>query len=80
MDFRNNIMDILWEPEHGTCTECGDSKCLVRRYSSCGRSRTFCFACWSREQNPYVMSSQDWSDDECVTFEFPKSEFPSRAA
>lgn len=80
MGIGSNIMDILWEPERGDCTECGDEGCLVRRYSSCGRSRTFCYPCWGREQNPYVMSSQDWSDDECVTFEFPASEHPSRAA
>ncbi len=80
MGAGNNIMDILWEPERGACTECGDGECLVRRYSSCGRSRTFCYPCWSREQNPYLMSSRDWSDDECVTFEFPESEHPSRAA
>ena len=80
MNTVNNIMDILWEPERGTCTECGDGECLVRRYSSRGRARTFCFPCWSREQNPYVMSSQDWSDDECVTFQFSASEPPSRAA
>ncbi len=73
-------MYILWEPERGACTECGGGECLVRRYSSCGRVRTFCFPCWNAEQSPYLISSQDWEDDECVTFHFAASEPPSRAA
>ncbi len=77
---RRSNMDILWEPENGKCTECGDPDCLVRRYSSLGRSRTFCYPCWGAHQSPYVMSSHEWADDECVTFEFPASEPPSRAA
>ncbi len=72
-------MYILWEPESGVCTECGGADCHVRRYSSSGRVRTFCFPCWNMEQSPYLMSSQEWLDDECVTFEFP-AEAPSRAA
>jgi hypothetical protein len=81
----NNIMDILWEPETGTCTECGEGGCTVRRYSSCGRSRTFCFPCWNGAQEPYLMSSAEWTDDDRVTFSesgglFPDQETPSRAA
>ncbi len=73
-------MDVLWQPERGDCTECGDKNCLVRKYSSMNRVRSFCFPCWDLNQDPYVMSSQEWEDDECVTFAFPASEHPSRAA
>ncbi len=73
-------MDILWEPETGTCGECGDKACGVRKYSSGGRVRTFCFPCWNMSQDPYVMSSSEWADNDRVTFEFPAVEPPSRAA
>lgn len=83
IELLDNTMDILWEPEVGTCTECGEKACGVRKYSSRGRVRTFCFPCWATNQEPYVMSSLDWRDEERVIFEsgdFPAEEPPSRAA
>lgn len=76
-------MEVLWEPENGACTECGTPNCRVRRYSSSGILRTFCYPCWSTAQEPYIMSSSDWTDDDRVVFElvgFPEEERPSRAA
>jgi len=79
-----STMEILWEPEIGACTECGDGECLVRRFSARGTVRSFCFPCWDAAQCPQVMSSRDWKDDERVSFiiesEFPAEEPPSFAA
>jgi hypothetical protein len=81
---RMSEMEILWEPEAGTCSECGGGDRLIRRFSASGTVRRFCFPCWDAAQDPHVMSSQDWTDDERVTFEvrdgFPAEEPPSRAA
>lgn len=72
--------DILWEPEIGTCGQCGDRGCRVRQYSSEGRVRKFCFKCWDTHQEPRVMSSMDWEDDDRILFTYPAEEPPSKAA
>ena len=73
------MKSVLWEPEIGKCSECGCDN-LVRKYSFEGKLRTFCFPCWDLAQEPRVMSSLDWNDDDQVVFTFPAEEAPSRAA
>lgn len=80
-------MDILWEPEIGHCTECGHHG-RIRHFSSEGAVRRFCFPCWNREQEPFVVSSREWVQPERIVFvyppilpsSFPPSEPPSWAA
>lgn len=72
--------DILWEPEIGTCSVCREPGCRVRGYTSDGRVRKFCFPCWDSAQEPRVMSSMDWDDEDRVVFKYPPgkpSRFPS---
>ena len=76
-------MEILWEPETGTCFSCGKKRALVRVYSSDRHCQTVCFGCWNASQDGCVIGSKDWDEDTAYVFSGRQSEAsgaPQRAA
>lgn len=62
-------MDILWDPEIAKCTECGRQH-VVRRYTSDGSHRIFCYQCWHRMQKDMKLDSSEWIEHNCIIMEY----------
>lgn len=73
---------ILWSPEPGHCDLCGCKSSQVRRFTTHNTHEVYCFPCWNGNQDPCVVSSGDWADDETVIFRIgpPDSGASQRAA
>jgi predicted amidophosphoribosyltransferase len=66
-------MDILWQPEKGVCSHCGQKFEKVRRFTSEGHHVIFCWSCWSRAQTgsmDLAVGKKEWKDDVAMKFEF----------
>jgi hypothetical protein len=61
-------MYILWSPEHGQCSVCGQISRLVRRYTTQYWHRIFCQACWNANTDNYHVITFDWNNDENIIF------------
>lgn len=68
---RANGMDILWDPEPGSCTECGRGREAVRRHTCGGRHRVYCLECWNRQADGYEMDGFEWIEQESILFVYP---------
>ena len=38
---------VLWNPEEGSCTQCGTLHRSIRRYTCNGAQTVFCLECWN---------------------------------
>jgi hypothetical protein len=61
-------MGILWDPEIAVCTECG-ARHVVRRYTSDGFHRIFCYRCWHKMQNDMELDDSEWIERSCIVME-----------
>lgn len=59
---------ILWSPECGVCSSCGRVSDKVRRFTTDRTHAVYCFPCWNGAQDPHLVSSLDWLEDENVVF------------
>jgi hypothetical protein len=62
-------MDILWDPERGTCTECGQIAGMVRRFTSGDRHYVFCHACWN-DAVKLPLGIVEWLEDDQIVIEY----------
>lgn len=65
-------MHILWNPESGTCSHCGNGFKSVRRFTSDDHHSIFCHSCWKKaqqERREHVMDNREWRDDIAITFD-----------
>ena len=65
-------MDILWDPERGKCTECGQEAGMVRRYTTDQKHYVFCHNCWNTMVE-LPLGIVEWLEDDQIVIEYEES-------
>lgn len=65
---RGGVMDILWRPEGGTCSWCGEEREGSRGHSDGTAYWTCCFPCWDAQQDGCIIGEEEWAEDTAYVF------------
>ena len=60
---------ILWSPEGGICSICHKYHSNVRRFTSDGIHRIFCYPCWKIVESGINLLRCEWTDNVYYDFE-----------